>query len=300
LLFNDSGHSHDDYVATFDPRNSRITRLKVSGLPQGLSVHKMDVVPSATSSKDLFVYVVNHQPYVDKDPAQFGANSTIEIFKTRVGASTLTHLHTVHNPILISPHDIVGSSDGKSFHFTNSAGAKTGIMRYVDWLGRPVSSIGYCHVNEGCKLATPKINGASGIARANDTFYVANSIKGTITVLELQSDNSLVLTDVIQADRVSSDLSIDEDGMVWAAGLPSVTKLEKQITNPSISAPSSALRISLNTGEGVFYGHKYKIEKVFEDNGDIASGTKSVVHDSKRGRLFLHGLFAPHLTICKL
>lgn len=126
-LLNASGSSVD-YIATYDPKNSKITRFKISGLPEGISVHGMDVVPSASSSKDLFVYLVNHRPPVDKDPVKFGANSTIEIFKTRVGASTLTHLHTVHSPVIISPNDLVGSSDGKSFYFTNDAGAKTGFV----------------------------------------------------------------------------------------------------------------------------------------------------------------------------
>jgi len=88
----------------------------------------MDVVPSASNPKELFVYVVNHQPFMDKDPLKFGANSTIEIFKTKVGGSTLTHLHTVHSPVIISPNDIVGSADGKSFHFTNDGATKTGLV----------------------------------------------------------------------------------------------------------------------------------------------------------------------------
>jgi arylesterase/paraoxonase len=131
LLLNASGRSQEDYVATYDPQNSRITRLAVSGLPQGLSLHGMDVVPSASNHKELFVYLVNHQPFVDKDPQKFGANSTIEIFKTKIGGSTLTHLHTVYNPVILSPNDIVGSPDGKSFYFTNDAGAKTGLVRHL-------------------------------------------------------------------------------------------------------------------------------------------------------------------------
>ena len=65
------------------------------------------------------------------------------------------------------------------------------------FLRRAVASVGYCHVNEGCKFATPQIHEANGIASVNDTFYVANTIQGTITVLERQNDNSLVLTDVV-------------------------------------------------------------------------------------------------------
>jgi len=214
----------------------------------------------------------------------------------------LTHLHTVHSPVINSPNDVVGSPDGKSFHFTNDAGAKTGFTKKVDIvLRRPVCSIGYCHVDEGCKFATPKIPYANGIASVNETFYVADSLGGTVTVLERQGDNSLVLTDVIPTDRTLDNLSIDADGMVWAAGFPNfLHTLKTSLRDPLLSTPSSALRVSLNTGSGVFYGLKYKVEKVFEDNGDIASSSTTAVHDSKRGRLFLHGFLAPHLTVCKL
>jgi len=302
LSLNASGRSVEDYVATYDPKNARITRLKFSGLPQGVSVHGMDVVPSSSNPKDLFVYLVNHQPFVGQDSQKVGANSTIEIFKTKVGWSTLTHLHTVHSPVIITPNDLVGSSDGKSFYFTNDAGAKTGLMRLLHQviLRTPVSSVGYCHVDEGCKLATPKIHDANGIASVNDTFYVANSLKGSVTVFERQIDNSLVLTDVIKTDRIVDNLSIDQDGMVWTGALLDLFSFVKHLSNPSTPAASSASRISLNTGEGVFYGHKFKVEKVFEDGGNIASGITSAVHDAKRGRLFLHGISSPHLTVCKL
>ena len=36
----------------------------------------------------------------------------------------------------------------------------------------------------------------------------------------------------------------------------------KHFSNPSSPAASSALRISLNTGEALFYGLKFKVEKV--------------------------------------
>jgi arylesterase / paraoxonase len=76
-------------------------------------------------------------------------------------------------------------------------------MRQVKLLLRtPTTSVGYCHIEEGCKLATPKIHDANGIASVNDTFFVANSLKGSITVLERQTDNSLVLTDVISTGKL--------------------------------------------------------------------------------------------------
>jgi hypothetical protein len=35
----------------------------------------------------------------------------------------------------------------------------------------------------------------------------------------------------------------------------------KHFADPSVPAPSSALRMSINTGPGAFYGEKYKVDK---------------------------------------
>ena len=43
----------------------------------------------------------------------------------------------------------------------------------------------------------------NGIAKAkkNDTFYVASTPKGTLSILERQADNTLVLTDEISTGK---------------------------------------------------------------------------------------------------
>ena len=100
------------------------------------------------------------------------------------------------------------------------------------------------------------------------------------------------------------------------AGLPEALKLVLQhFANPSISVSSSALRVSQNSGEELFYGKKHKVEKVrlrrhrsrecvpsgsdhiatsqvFEDDGNMASGVTSAVWDSERRNLYLHGKFS--------
>jgi len=89
----------------------------------------MDVIPSSTNSSELFVYLVNHREPLGEQPASLvGADSAIEIFKTTVGSGTLTHVRTVEDPVIITPNDLVGSPDGKSFHFTNDHGTKTGLV----------------------------------------------------------------------------------------------------------------------------------------------------------------------------
>jgi len=102
------------------------------------------------------------------------------------------------------------------------------------------SSVVYCDVKEGCKYAIQNMFSNNGIARApNGTFYVAHTLSGGLSVLEEQSDNTLVITDHIQfgalifgtsvgevnlmsldafTDDPLDNLSIDSEGHVWAAG----------------------------------------------------------------------------------
>ncbi len=85
--------------------------------------------------------------------------------------------------------------------------------------------------------------------------------------------------------------------------------------DPSVPASVAAWRFTLNTGPGSFYGEKYTVEKVrpmvedtpgillisgfkaFEDDGSVVSGSTSVVYDSERKILYMHGkwvlLFIP-------
>jgi arylesterase/paraoxonase len=124
---NATGASFSDYVATYDPKTKRTTRLEVVNYKsnRGLSLHGMDVVPSSTNSKDLFVYLINHRaPLGGKEASKVGADTSIEIFKIPSGGQKLVHQMTVENSLLISPNDVIGSPDGKSFHFTNDIGKK--------------------------------------------------------------------------------------------------------------------------------------------------------------------------------
>ncbi|KAF8160654.1 hypothetical protein B0H34DRAFT_697546 [Crassisporium funariophilum] len=265
---NATGASREDYVATYDPKTSRINRLQVRNFEssRGLSLHGMDVVPSSSNPSELFVYLVNHRAPLGKLLAkEVGADSVIEVFKTTIGGTTLTHIKTVEDPIIITPNDIVGAADGKSFYFTNDHGVKVGHVRALDNLGRATTSVGYCHLEKGCHYAIQNMHGNNGIAAApNGTFYVANAVSGGLYVLEKQADNTLVLTDSVPTDRGMDNLSIDSEGSVWAASFPSaMTLIFKHFEDPSIPCPSSALRFSINTDtKTATLGVKYNVEKV--------------------------------------
>ncbi|KDR75056.1 hypothetical protein GALMADRAFT_248922 [Galerina marginata CBS 339.88] len=303
---NSTGASRKDYVATYDPTTSAITRLELRGFEstRGLSLHGMDVVSSSSNPSELFVYLVNHRaPPGNLLATDVGADSVIEIFKTTLGGKAMTHIKTVRNPVINTPNDVVGSADGKSFYFTNDHGEKLGMLRVLDFFGRSTSSVGYCHVEVGCKYAIQNMHGNNGIARGpNSTIYVANCLKGGLNILDIQRDNTLVITDFVPADRGMDNLSTDAEGFVWAAAFPDTLKLVlKHFSDPSINVPSTALRFSVNSGS-IATPHKarYKAETMFEDDGNAASGITSVVYDSQRNFLFLSGHASSHLTICKL
>jgi arylesterase/paraoxonase len=85
--------------------------------------------------------------------------------------------------------------------------------------------------------------GNNGIARAsNGTFYVGSWTTGQLTILEQQTDNTLVIADVIQTGIM--------------------LELIEHTRDPSVASPSSALRFSINTGPNAFYSEKYRVDKV--------------------------------------
>ncbi|KAF8893824.1 serum paraoxonase/arylesterase [Infundibulicybe gibba] len=297
---NTTGKSDTDYVATYDPQTGMITRLIVANYnDRGLSLHGMDVVASTNDPDQVFIYLVNHRTPLHGDPQVIGADSSIEIFKAFVGGHEMVHVQTVDSPNIITPNDVVGSSDGKSFYFTNDHGSKMAFARMIKEYLSPGSSVGYCHTEHGCKIVAPRLPSCNGIVRAkNDTIYVANSLHTQLHIYDRQADNSLVLSDIVYTDRGMDNLSIDYDGMVWALGFPKLLAMVYHMDDPLLPSPSSALRFSLNVGRDSFYGKKYRVDKVFEDDGTIASGSTTVVHDSQRGRLFFHGIAAPWLTVC--
>ncbi|KAG9094782.1 hypothetical protein FS749_011830 [Ceratobasidium sp. UAMH 11750] len=198
-----------DYIATYDPLSRSITQLDVRGFshePRGLNVHGMDVVPDNRNPDMLWVYVVNHRTPVDPhvDARKVGADSVVEVFKTRVGASWIEWVRTVQDSsVIITPNDVIGGSNGEEFWFTNDHHVKVGLMRQVYMiLGVKSSTVGYCHVHEGCKIAADKLYGSNGIVRASDgSVWVASTFGAYITVHEQQADKTLVPTEVVNVGK---------------------------------------------------------------------------------------------------
>jgi len=297
-----------DYIASYDPTTNKIRPLTPLGFdsPRGLSLHGMDVVTSSSDPNNLFIYLVNHRAPLVGNRGEVGSDEAIEVFRTRVGEETMTHLHTFEDPVtMISVNDVVGSPDGQSVYFTNDGAQKVvSLMYLMSIIARPEQfTVGYCHkAHSGCQIAVDHLRSINGIAKSpwNDTYYVAYMLRGGIAVLSKQIDNTLVLDDEISSDRGFDNLSVDDDGVLWAVGMPKFGKSLAKVDNPDRLAPSSIHRVSVNTGEGSFTGKKYLVEKVIEDDGTLISGATAVVHDTRRKKLFIHGISSPHLMICDI
>jgi arylesterase/paraoxonase len=94
---------------------------------------------------------------------------------------------------------------------------------------------------------------------------------------------------------------VDSKGAIWAAGFPKVLITRAHVLDPvqTPNAPSNVFKITLNIGESSFYGEKYTVQKVLEDDGTKISGITSAVHDATRGRLFMHGVVGESLIVCR-
>ncbi|KAJ3926003.1 MAG: hypothetical protein NXY57DRAFT_780109 [Lentinula lateritia] len=305
---NAQNRSTDDYIATFDPATSKITRLELQNYhsDQPISVHGMDVVPSSTNRNELFVYLVNHRaPPHEQDAETVGADSVVEIFKTTVSGNQLVHIKTVRDSnIILSPNDVAGDANGKGFYFTNDHSFKISHVRTLRNVFSP-TSVGYCHLDHGCKIVASGLYTNNGIVKApelNASVYVASNMGGKISVFERQAvDDSLILMDVIHIGQALDNLSLDNNGHLWAAAFPKAQDMVEHLTkNPLHLSPVAAFKISVNTGPGSFYGEKYAVEKIFENDGTTVSGSTSVVHDSERGMLFMHGVASHQLVVCRV
>lgn len=124
-VLNATGKSITDYVAIFDPVASKITRLQTQGFKfhRGLSFHGMDVIQSKYHPSDIILYLINHkEPLLPARAEDVGADSVIEIFRTKTGSGEMHYVSTFKDPVIATPNDVVSTGDDESFYFVNDHG----------------------------------------------------------------------------------------------------------------------------------------------------------------------------------
>jgi hypothetical protein len=76
-------------------------------------------------------------------------------------------------------------------------------------LQQKLSTVGFC-ATEGCKFAATGLYAINGITRSpfasNDTFYVAHTLLGGVSLFTRQSDNRLLLDEHIKTGKHASNV----------------------------------------------------------------------------------------------
>ncbi|SJX61275.1 uncharacterized protein SRS1_10270 [Sporisorium reilianum f. sp. reilianum] len=311
-----TGRPNNDHLAIVDTRGSgpiagRITRIKPVTFADTLNVHGISVweVPaqSAELKPTLRIFLNNHRPPIDpvtktvQDAAKVGANSTFELFETTLGEARMRHIRTYVGDAIRTPNRPAAVGPD-SFVFTNDHSVKVGASRLLDFV-LPRSDLGFCNAN-GCKIAAPGPypypNGVVRSAKFPNTFYMPSSADPNIRVFELQADNTLALIDVIHIGYPADNLTVDEHDNIYAACFPNVPKLLAKFKDPYTKhSPTTVLKISKNEGHDKFFGKKWNVDKIMEDDGTQMSGATTALWDQTNELLWLGGVSSIS-TVCKL
>ncbi|KAE8853922.1 hypothetical protein HRS9122_00914 [Pyrenophora teres f. teres] len=277
-------------------------------------------------------YFVNQRPPVGPsqiiiDASESGANSTIEIFEMMKGANEMQHIRTILSPEIWTPNRVaaVGDKSG-AFLVTNDHSVKVGWRRKLDYfIGG--GNIAYCTPSGSCHpaytrdspnqtppssslkpslsipflqkalnnlLLTPGLKFPNGLSRNPTTnlYHVPSAIDGTLRIFSLDpSTQKLTLVDTVNVDMPLDNISPDAKGDMYAAGFPDLIQSGKGFDDPyNETSPVTIWRIRKG-GEGQV---GYSVEKVIEDaEGRVLSGSTTVRHDVKTGRLFVSVVCEP-------
>lgn len=116
-------------------------------------------------------------------------------------------------------------------------------------------------------------------------LYVPSSAAGGIKVYDTHQNGSVTLAAEIDLPYAIDNLSLDQNGHLWAAVITRGIEFLKHATSPlDAKVPAaSVFRIARAAGT-------YEAVKVLEDGeGERLPGATTVVHDAVTGRLFLSG-----------
>ena len=78
-------------------------------------------------------------------------------------------------------------------------------------LNGAAANIGYCHAEDGCKVAIDGLQNVNGITRdGNGVYYAGSSILPELYVLERQGDDTLVVTDIVRTGNPYQYISLNQ------------------------------------------------------------------------------------------
>ncbi|KAF2676882.1 calcium-dependent phosphotriesterase [Lentithecium fluviatile CBS 122367] len=264
-----------------------------------------EIIDAAT----IHFHIVNERPPVDYQlnyisAASMGANSTIDTFEHKRGATEMKHLRTIFSPEVYAPNNIAAVG-GSAVVIANDHSGRVGFRKKLD----PIlggGNLAYCSSTSSCHRASPlNLKFPNGLVRGADgLIYVPSTIDGKVRVFRLNSANELLQhIDTIELRMPLDNLAVDANGDLWVPGAPDFWSLMRWVEHPLVEpAKVAVLRVKKvggwkNSGKG---NTEYVVEKMLEDGEvKVLSGITTVRHDVKTGRLFMGGAFNPYLVVCE-
>lgn len=113
-----------------------------------------------------------------------------------------------------------------------------------------------------------------------------------------------MLQDTIKYPYLTDNLYTTKSGGVYIASFPSLHSLSAHFATPrKVGAHTLVAKLSKNTGGDAFFGEKYKVEKIFEDDSlsaDSPSGITGMAVDESTGKMYLASLLQEFMWECDL
>ncbi|KAH9907552.1 hypothetical protein F4778DRAFT_769028 [Xylariomycetidae sp. FL2044] len=307
---NVSGISADDAIVVIDiddikPGKAIAPRvLKTPGFPGTNGdgrIHLVGFTGVDDADGSIRLWIPNLKPSVDTatgallDQHKFGANSTIELFRTGPRAEKLEHIRTFAHTQIGNPNRIAAvGGDSNSFYYTNDHGtAKVGLRQNLSPL-LASGDVSFCDGSE-CRKVVSGLTFPNGLTMGQDgLIYVPDSLLGTVDIFQPRPNGDLTKIQTLHTGYSLDNITPDREGNMLVAAIPDAIKFFAANSDPlNKDTPTSALKI-VKTADGV-----YEVTKFLEDGlGEILPGSTSVLRDAETGRVFLSSVFAPYIAVC--
>lgn len=202
---------------------------------------------------------------------------------------TLTHVSTITDPVVHQTNDIQATGPD-SFYITNDVYFGDSIPGYFEaFLGLPLGGIGYFDGESG-QILRRGFSYANGIHLSEDgtQLYASAFLGREVQVFDRDVETNALTP--IARHRVPlglDNITLDEDGAIYIAGNPEVFSFTAHQADPSVHAPSQAVKIDPETGDWqtVFY-----TDGTLIDSASVAAPAP----DS----LLIGAVFDDHVLIC--
>ncbi len=252
--------------------------------PESFFPHGLDLWIGPDGERRLFVV----------DHGRDGASHSVEIFRITEEGRRLVHLETIRSSAFIDPNDIVAVGP-RRFYLTNLHGARSALARTLEgYLMLPLADVVYY---DGTR-ARPVARGlrmANGITRdaAGAHIFVAEITGRAVTAYRrLPGGGALGKLWRRPVPMGVDNLSMDADGVLWAAGHPDLLAISARLAGGDAPSPSEVIRIDGAGGDAPGW------KTVFLDRGEALSAASVAVHVDDR--LLIGAVFGPQILDCAL